>query len=165
MAKYETLLPPDDREDKLCLPFPAPSCFWAQRLEHIPPQGKQGSGPTDLLEPQPLGICPKHMPFSLPLLVDFALANGSAPLMFPSRKPGQAHDKFKKVKQMAHEFTNRRGHVAPVAATQQQFSRFTGSCPFRSFRSGIQIFRKQPLCTNRCLEAPSWVECQWLDYM
>lgn len=54
------------------------------------------SEPIDLLEPQPLGICPKHLLLSLSLQVDFALAKGSAPLPFPSRKPDQAHDKFKK---------------------------------------------------------------------
>lgn len=52
------------------------------------------SEPTDLLEPQPLGICPKRRLFSLVLQVDFALPKGSTPPHFPAGIPTECRTGF-----------------------------------------------------------------------
>lgn len=118
------------------------------------------SEPTDLLEPQPLGICPKRRLFSLVLQVDFALRKGSTPPHFPAGIPTECRTGFTE--------TVANGTQAPRAPWTHCLSRASGCfptavlllpfCPgnsqfhwFLSFpfpQGGIQIFRKQPQCTN-----------------
>ena len=93
MAKRDVGLPPDDLYTEgrntscIChwLHPPAPGLSsWNMFLSRT--SRSPSSEPTDLLEPQSPGICTKPTLF-MPLPVDFALPEGSAPPPAPSGNP------------------------------------------------------------------------------